>query len=133
MTLTRRRILAVVLATAAVAGCGSDIELGPRAIDGVFPPAADLQPLPFRVTDRTGLIRALAVVRPDGVAEGVSQVAGRDNALYLAWVGGACDRRAIVVFERRVGRHTFTITTERDFGGCRLRGIPRSLTIEFTQ
>jgi len=58
---------------------------------------------------------------------------GRDDSLYLTWLGGACDRRVLVVFEHGVDRHGFTITTERDFGGCRLVGFQRSLLIDFTQ
>ena len=125
--------LLILLATAALAGCGFRHRAGAACDRRRIPATADLPPLPFRVTDQTGLIRALAVVEPDGVPEGVSGVPGRDDALYLAWLGGACDRLAMVVFDHRVGGHAFTITTERDFGGCQLVGYPRSLVIEFTQ
>ena len=75
----------------------------------------------------------MAVVNTGIVEEGVSQVPGRDDALYLLWVGGACDRRVLVTFERTADGPGFTISTERDFGGCRLIGIPRNLMFEFTQ
>lgn len=68
------------LAAVALAGCGSDIDPSPRAIDGVFPPIAELPPLPFQLTDQTGLIRALAVADPDGLREGVSSA-----ALHATW------------------------------------------------
>jgi len=66
----------MLLVSAGLAGCSADIEPGPRAIDGVFPATGELPQLPFRVTDQTGLIRAIAVVNEDDVPEGVSQVAG---------------------------------------------------------
>jgi hypothetical protein len=129
----RRLILASVLAWATLASCESNIQLRSRAIDGVFPPTRDLPPLPFRLTDETGLVQALAVVKPGNLQDGVSPLPGRDDAVYVQWTGGACDRLAMVVFEHGLDGHQFTITTERDFGGCRMIGIPRSLTIEFTQ
>ena len=129
----RLALFAMVLATAGLAGCGSAADPGPRAIDGGFPPRADLQALPFRIADQTGLIKAVAVVDTRAVEEGVSQVPGRDDALHLLWVGGACDRRVLVTFERTADGPAFTIDTERDFGGCRMIGIPRNLMFEFTQ
>lgn len=122
-----------MLATVTLAGCGANIDPGPRAIDGVFPPIGDRPPLPFRVIDETGLIRALAVVNQDDLQDGISRLPGRDNAVYVQWLGGACDRLAVLAFEHRVDGHAFTLTTERDFGGCRLVGFQRSLVIEFTQ
>lgn len=133
MRLTRRWILAVVLATAGLAGCASNDERGPRAIDGAFPQTQELPQLPFRVTDQTGLIRAIAVVERDDLEDGVSQVTGRNDALYVKWLGGLCDRRVLVVFEHQAEGPAFTVDTEADFGGCLLMGIQRSLVVEFTQ
>ena len=129
----RRWILIVLLVSAGLAGCSPDNESRPRAIDGAFPPTGELPLLPFRVSDQTGLIRAIAVVRSDDVHDGVSQVTGRPDALHLQWVGGLCDRRVLIVFEQQAGGPAFTVDTEADFGGCRLMGIQRSLVIEFTQ
>ena len=126
-------MLAFLLVTAGLSGCSSDSQPGPRAIDGAFPPTAELPQLPFRVTDQTGLIRAIAVVPGDDVPEGVSQVPGRNDALHLQWLGGLCDRRVLIVFAQGADGPAFTVDTEADFGGCRLMGIPRSLVIEFTQ
>jgi hypothetical protein len=130
----RRWILGMLLVGAGLAGCSPDNEPGPRAIDGAFPPTGELPQLPFRVTDQTGLIRAIAVVKADEVVpEGVSQVTGRDDALYLEWRGGLCDRRVLVVFEQQAGGPAFTVNTEADLGGCRLMGVHRSLVIEFAR
>ena len=128
----RLTLFALVLAIVGLVGCGSATEPGPRAIDGGFPPGRDLQALPFRVADQTGLIRSVAVIDSADFYEGVSQVPGRDDALYLMWVGGACDRRVLITFEQTADAPAFTISTERDFGGCRMIGIDRQLMFEFT-
>jgi hypothetical protein len=133
MTRTGRWPLTYLLVTAGLAGCSADREPGPRSIDGVFPPTAELPQLPFRVTDQTGLIRAIAVAKADDVPEGVSQVKGHDDALHLEWLGGLCDRRVFVVFEQQADGSAFTVDTEADFGGCLLMGVQRSLVIEFTR
>ena len=128
-----RWILAFLLVTAGLSGCSADSEPRPRAIDGAFPPTAELPQLPFRVTDQTGLIQGIAVVDPGDIPEGVSQVPGRDDALFLEWLGGLCDRRILVAFAHQADGPVFTVKTEADFGGCRLMGIQRSLVIEFMQ
>ena len=85
------------------------------------------------MTDQTGRIHALAVADPAVIEEGVSQVLGRDDALYLHWVGGVCDRRVLVTYGHTLDGTGFTISTERDFGVCRMIGIPRTLMIVFTR
>ena len=54
-------LFVVVLAMAGLAACESTDEPGPRAIDGVFPPTAELPQLPFRVADLTGSVRAVSI------------------------------------------------------------------------
>ncbi len=75
---------------------------------------------------------AVAVVNPGDVIEGVSQVPGRDDALYLLWIGGACDRQVHLVFDWQAAP-TLELATDHDFGGCRMIGIDRNLMIEFTR
>ena len=125
-------VIALTVTAAVLVGCIAGDEPSPRVIDGAFPPRVDLPALPFRVTDRTGLIRAVAAVNPGDVIEGVSQVPGRDDALYLLWIGGACDRQVHLVFDWQA-EPTLELTTEHDLGGCRMVGIDRNLMIEFTR
>jgi hypothetical protein len=125
-------LLAFLLATAIV-GCASTDQPGPRAIDGVFPTQGDVAALPIRVSDLPGMVRTVSIVAPDGVPDGVSQVPDRDDALYLQWVGGMCDRNAELVVERSGDNLVATVRTERDFGGCRMAGITRTLMLEFTE
>lgn len=126
-------VLAVVLATFGSAGCGPSDQPGPRAIDGVFPAQGDLAELPIRVSDVPGVIRTVSIVAADPGHEGVSQVPGRDDALYVQWLGGMCDRSAVVAVDRAGGGLGITISTERDFGGCRLAGVTRTLMLEFNE
>ena len=128
----RLALFAMVLATAGLAGCGSTTDPGPRAIDGVFPPSAELPQLPFRVGDQTGLVRAASVGNPSELLEGVRPVPGRDDALSVIWIGGMCDRRVLVTLDRAADGLALNVATERDFGGCRMAGVYRHLVIEFT-
>ena len=77
------------------------------------------------MTDETGRIRAVAVVDRAVIEEGVSQVLGSNDALYLHWVGGACDRLVLVTYGHTLDGTGFTISTEGEFGGCLMIGILR--------
>lgn len=115
------------------AGCGSAEPSGPRTIDGGFPAQGDIAPLPIRVSDLPGVIRSVSIADSDPGREGVSPVPGRDDALYVHWMGGMCDRGAEVVVDRAGAGLAITIRTQRDFGGCRMAGIPRTLMLETTE
>ncbi len=121
-----------MLAMAGLAACESTDQTGPRAIDGVFPPTAELPQLPFRVADGTGRVRAVSVGNPGEPMEGVRPVPGRDDALSVIWLGGMCDRRVLVTLDPSADGMALNVATERDFGGCQLAGILRHVVIEFT-
>ena len=126
-------LLGCLLGVLGIAGCGSAEQAGPRAIDGAFPAQGDVAALPVRVSDLPGVIRAVSVVAADAGHEGVTQVPGREDALYLQWLGGMCDRAAEVVVDRAGAGLLVTISTERDFGGCRMAGITRTLMLELNE
>ncbi len=117
---------------AGLAACEATDEPGPRAIDGVFPPAAELPQLPFRVADGTGTVRAVSLGNPGERMEGIVPVPGRDDALSVIWMGGMCDRRVLVTLDPSAEGMALNVATERDFGGCRLAGILRHLVLEFS-
>lgn len=133
MRVTRLWVLAIAVLGVALAGCGSDVQPRSRPIDGVFPAQGDVAQLPVRVSDLTGLIKTVSIVAADAGQEGVSQVPGRDDALYLQWIGGMCDRSVVIVVDRPAASLLITINTERDFGGCLLAGISRTLMLEFNE
>ena len=126
-------LLAMLLATVGIAACGSAAPAGPRAIDGAFPAQGDIAALPVRVSDLPGVIRGVSVVAADAGHEGVTQVPARADALYLQWIGGMCDRGAEIVVDRAGTSLVITISTERDFGGCRMAGISRTLMLELNE
>jgi hypothetical protein len=131
--LHRVLLLACLLAALGLAGCGSAEQTGPRAIEGVFPAHGDIAPLPVRVSDLLGVIRNVSIVAADPGHEGVNQVSGRDDAIYLQWTGGMCDRSAEIVVDRAGASLLVTISTKRDFGGCRMAGISRTLMFELNE
>jgi hypothetical protein len=131
--LRRSLLLAMLLATVGSAACGPAAPAGPRAIDGAFPAQGDIAALPVRVTDLPRVISTVSVVAANAGHEGVIQVPGRDDALYLQWIGGMCDRGAEVVVDRAGTSLVITISTERDFGGCRMAGIGRTLMLELRE
>ena len=126
-------VLVSVFATLGVAGCGPAQETGPRAIDVRFPAQGDIAALPIRVSDRPGVIRSVSIAAADPGREGVNAVPGRDDALYLQWIGGMCDRGAEVMVDRVGASLLITIRTQRDFGGCRMAGIYRTLLLELME
>lgn len=131
----------MLLGAVTMVGCVAPTEPSGGVFDGAFGPVADLPALPYRVADQTGLIRGVATVEGAGAAAvdvgavdpGITQVPGRADAVFLHWVGGMCDRRVLVVFAAASDQSGVRIGTERDFGGCRLMGIPRVLMFEFTR
>jgi hypothetical protein len=125
-------LIALALAISALAGCAPTTEPGPRAIDGVFPPTAELARLPFRVADGTGTVRKVSLGNPGERMEGIIPVPGRDDALSIIWMGGMCDRRVLVTLDPSAEGMSLNVATERDFGGCRLAGILRHLVLEFS-
>ncbi len=124
--------MACVLATSAVAGCGSAEPPRPRAIDGVFPAQGDVARLPVRVTDLPGVIRAVSIAADAG-DDGVSQVPGRDDALYVQWRGGTCDRDAEVIVDRIGAGLLVTIRSKHDLGGCFMDFVTRTLMLELNE
>ena len=122
--------LVLLLATAAIAGCGSP---APPAIDGAFPRQGDVAQLPFRVVDASGLIGAVSIVNPDSTIEGIRQVDGRADAVDVQWPGGMCDKQVQLVLSRTAGGLSIEVSTQRDFGGCRMAAIMRAIRIEFRE
>ena len=127
----RLALVPLALTLAGLAACESN-EAGPRAIDGVFLPTAELPQLPFRVADQTGLVRVVSVGTAGQFLEGVRPVEGRDDALSVVWMGGLCDRRVLVTVGGSADGLSLNVATDRDFGGCRMAGVLRHLVIEFT-
>lgn len=60
-------------------------------------------------------------------------VAGRADAVVLAWMGGACDDRAIVTIEQAGDRYRVTVESQTSAMGCSAVGISRAVLLSLTQ
>lgn len=129
----RTGFLALVLGTVAITGCSATAESSPRAIDGVFPmfrPSADV---PYEVVDRLGIVRTVSLVDPGDIQDGITPVPGRDDAIYVVWASGVCDRWVLIQLLRTTHGRGLRITTGRELGGCALGQPRRILLIEFSE
>jgi len=63
----------------------------------------------------------------------VQPIAGRDDAVLLTWIGGACDDRAIVSVDADAGSYGVTIDSPSSAMSCSAVGIIRSLVLELTE
>jgi hypothetical protein len=123
----------VLLGTVVLTGCAATAESSPRVIDGVLPmfrPSADV---PYKVVDHLGIVRAVSVVDPGAVQDGITPVPGRDDAVYVVWASGVCDRWVLIRFLRTTHGRGLRVTTGRELGGCALSQPPRVLLIEFSE
>jgi hypothetical protein len=122
------------LVAAAVLLAGCDSVLGVRTFGVTFPALGDTQALPVVVTDHS-LSVTLVDLYPNGLVlpvDDVASVPGMPNALAIQWLGGMCDK-SVAVDVRQAARLTFTLTTDSDFGGCRLAGIKRILLVQLNR
>jgi hypothetical protein len=60
-------------------------------------------------------------------------VPGREDAVLLTWIGGACDDRAIVTIDRDGERYRITVEAQVSAKGCRPVGIIRTLLLTLTE
>jgi hypothetical protein len=125
-------LLANLFAAAALAGCTTSTEPEIRDIQGVFPARGRTMELPFVVSDQLGLIKTVSLAEPR-IDDGVTQVTGRGDAIYLQWTGGMCDRQVSIVFDRTLDGPVLGVATERGFGGCLLAGIARTLRLDLSE
>lgn len=125
----------LVLATILLAGC-TLLARQPSTFDLTLPGVMNLRPLPVRLFDHAGTITRLELavdgpLRPPAVGDDTFAIGvpGRPNAVFVAWLGGMCDEQ--VQIEYTGSDATFTVTTTRQQGGCRLAGISRSVIVVF--
>ena len=115
-----------------LAGC---VAGPPRTHSITFPALEDVAALPVVLDDRTGLVQRLEVGPAElpGLVDddGAIGLPGNPMAVAVRWLGGVCDKQANLSLEDRQGTLWLSITTDRDFGGCRLAGIFRPLILHF--
>ena len=124
-----RHTLVLILAVAALLATCS---VTARKFDLTFPAADNLAELPVVVTDETGLVGAVEVVRidpPQVLARGFVTIAGRPNAVAVHWVGGACEA-SVAITVSGSDQLTFAVATTSGPGTCDAIGIQRAVRID---
>ena len=105
------RFAAALAVLVVVAGCA------PRQFQLEFPEDGLVDALTVTVEDRTGLVLDVGAA-PSG-----------DDQLVIAWLGGMCDRHALLTLERAGAAFRITERTERP-ASCLLAGIGRAIVLQ---
>ena len=118
-----------ILAVAVLLGSCS---LTARKFDLTFPAVDNLAELPVVVTDETGLVGAVEVVRidpPPVLPRGFVTIAERPNAVAVHWVGGACEA-SVAITVSGSDQLTFAVAITSGPGACDAIGIQRAVRID---
>ena len=130
------RGLGAALVVALVAGCSVLPPLPPPAgIQVTIPLSDSAKALPVTVVDHAGIVRAAAPGAPvngESTDTSIQAIPGRDDAVRLAWIGGACDDRTIITVDRIDAGFTVGLETPSSAGVCPAVGIFRSVVLELT-
>jgi hypothetical protein len=121
----RPAALVLALAVFTVAGC----LLPARPFSIELPGDIVVDDLPVTLEDKTGLVQAIGLALP-GQFNLVEGVGPGDNAsmLVVSWLGGSCDVRTHLTFDRRDGGYVIEATTEGT-SPCRSSGHLRTVTL----
>ena len=118
------RFAAALAVLVVVAGCA------PRQFQLEFPEDGLVDALTVTVEDRTGLVLDVgAAPSGDDWRGGVANPPGRTDQLVIAWLGGMCDRHALLTLERAGAAFRITERTERP-ASCLLAGIGRAIVLQ---
>ena len=128
----RSGLLALVLGVVAMAGC-SAAESSPRVMDGIFPMFRPRADVPYRIADHLGIVGTASLVDPGAIQDGITPVPGRDDAIYVAWASGVCDRWVLIRLLRTSHGRGLRVTTGRELGGCALDQPLQVLLIDFSE
>jgi hypothetical protein len=126
------RSVATLVLSVAVAGC----VLPPRQFTARFPGDGFLEALPVVLEDRTGLVESISIGPPAPMEIHVGEVAAAADPTMLvaAWLGGACDRKAHLIFERlEDSRYRIAQETSTTDGACILLGVERTVTLRLSE
>ncbi|HSH20986.1 MAG TPA: hypothetical protein VK992_00010 [Candidatus Caenarcaniphilales bacterium] len=126
MTILRAVVAAILIALMTVTPLSAVLEPGRH--ETRFPASgAGIAPLPVVVDDWTGLVAGIGLAAPT-LHDGVSNPDGDDRVLHISWLGGACDHRVWLIFERADDGFRLAMRTDRA-GGCILMAVGRAIEI----
>jgi len=136
-------VLAVVGAAVAAAACSapqptaSPALPSPGGLDVTLPALGPgLAALPLTIVDHGAIVRDGVPVdsTSDTFDTRIVAVPGRDDAVLLQWLGGACDERVVVTIAQPDTRHyRVAVDTQRADVTCPAVGIPRALLLELVK
>ena len=135
--MTRRSIgwLGAGLAVVLVAGCAL---LPPDGLQVTLPAVDTIDPLPVTVVDNAGIVVGAAPGEgsflDDETAVAIEAVPGRDDAVWVNWLGGACDDRVTITIDPEGDQFRVATRTQPDVTilACPAVGIFRSVLLELT-
>src|SRR5215203_2607504 len=128
------RSLGSALVALLLAGCS--LLPPPAGIQLTIPAGQDVPALPVTVVDNAGVVReAMPAEHPPGLSgeTTVQAVAGREDAVVLAWTGGACDDRAVITIEQKGDRYRATVESRSSAMSCSAVGVLRAVLLSLTQ
>jgi hypothetical protein len=126
--------LGVAVAAVLLAGCS--LLPPPAGIQLTIPAGEEVRALPVTVVDNAGVIsEATPVENPVGFSgqTTVQALDGRDDAVVLAWMGGACDDRAIITIEQTGDRYRATVESQSSAISCSAVGVSRAVLLSLNQ
>jgi hypothetical protein len=121
-----------MLVSALLTGCTLFPSVGSQV---TIPASRDAAALPVTIVDHSGIVsEAGPDASPDDVVSRtiVQAVPGREDAVRLSWIGGACDDRAIVTIDRDGDRYRVTVEAKPSAKECPPVGIIRTLRLTLT-
>ena len=124
----RHALLSILAVAVLLVGCS----LTARKFDLSFPAADNLAELPVVVTDETGLVGTIEIVRidpPPVLPRGFVTIAGHPNAVAVHWVGGACEA-SVAITVSGSDQLTFAVAITAGPGACDAMGIQRAVRID---
>lgn len=130
--LDARRCATALLVAIALMATGCSVPPPPSGIQLVLPARPEVRALPVTVVDHADVISdaAPAEIPADAPWETtIRAVDGRDDAVLLTWMGGACDDRAIVTVDEVGARYRVTVKTEMSGMGCTAVGVFRAVLL----
>jgi len=126
--------LALALVLGLVAGCS--LLPPPAGIQLTIPATAEVAALPVTVVDHAGIVGGAAPGAPANDAPfetTVRAVPGRDDAVEVHWIGGACDDRTIITIDPDAEGYRVTTETQSSAMGCNASGIFRTVVLTLTE
>ena len=131
------RAAGLVLVALAAIGCGPwttepHPTPAPAIYEAVIEPAEGRDRLLVSLLDRTGMVLGIEPAAGGG-PEGITFVGEGGLEFTYGWLGGACDSRHLVTFERTDAGFRLLTRTEVARVDCDAIGVPRQIVVRVSE